>query len=222
MRARMAQGLRAIFLGLFLGVFMLTEPLESITDSPTTASSESSKEEVKKEQNPSTPAGLTTQELRRELQQSTHPDMRRRRGIIVLSLVGMVMMALISLFQTGIISHLPDPPISGFDSEKVNSSDTGFGWGVPDGTIGLTSLAINLPLAAFGGVARAVTLPWVPLLFAGKAAVDAVIGAWYFYQMPTVEKAWCGYCIIGALVNISIFALILPEAWRAISTLWGP
>ncbi|MGH7963508.1 MAG: hypothetical protein ACRERD_17075, partial [Candidatus Binatia bacterium] len=88
-------------IGLYLGVFMLTEPLETIADPTTPASSESKSEDMNKDHNPPTPAGLTTQELRRELQESTHPDMRRRRGIIVLSLIGIVMMAIISLFQTG-------------------------------------------------------------------------------------------------------------------------
>jgi hypothetical protein len=37
--------------------------------------------------------------------------------------------------------------------------------------------------------------------------------------MPAKEKAWCGYCITGALANIGIFALTLPEAKEALATL---
>lgn len=210
-----------IFICLFLGAGIPIRLGESSTEPLPASASADGRKDMKAEHSPLTIAGLRTQELRQELQQSMHPDMRRRRGIILLSLLGIVMMAIISLFQTGVIEHLPDPPIPGFNSEQVNSSDTAFRYGVPDGTFGFASLAINLPLAAFGGAARAVTLPWVPLLFAGKAAVDAAIGAWYFYQMPAVEKAWCGYCIIGALVNLGVFGLILPEAWRAVSTLLG-
>jgi hypothetical protein len=37
--------------------------------------------------------------------------------------------------------------------------------------------------------------------------------------MPAKEKAWCGYCISGALANIAIAALTIPEAREAISVL---
>ncbi len=155
------------------------------------------------------------QELRRELQQSNESDLKVRRAIIGLSLLGMGAMTAVSLFQTGVIKHLPDPPIKNFDSDKVNSSDTAYVLGVPDGTLSLASLAANIPLAAFGGKNRAEEQPLVPIAFAAKATVEAAVAGWYFYQMPTKEKAWCGYCIVGALANWSIAALSLVEAKRA-------
>ncbi|HXH70391.1 MAG TPA: vitamin K epoxide reductase family protein, partial [Pyrinomonadaceae bacterium] len=156
-----------------------------------------------------------TQELRRELQESNEQDLSVRRAIIGLSLVGMSAMTAVSLFQTGIIEHLPDPPIKDFDSDKVNSSDTAYALGVPDGTLSLASLAANIPIAAFGGANRAETQPLVPLAAAAKASVEAVVAGWYFYQMPTKEKKWCGYCIVGALANFGIAALSLVEAKKA-------
>ncbi len=155
------------------------------------------------------------QQLRRELQQSNESDLKVRRAIIGLSLLGMGAMTAVSLFQTGVIKHLPDPPIKNFDSDKVNSSDTAYVLGVPDGTLSLASLAANIPLAAFGGKNRAEEQPLVPIAFAAKATVEAAVAGWYFYQMPTKEKAWCGYCIVGALANWSIAALSLVEAKRA-------
>ena len=156
-----------------------------------------------------------TQELRRELQESNESDLRVRRLIIGLSLVGMGAMTAVALFQTGIIKHLPDPPLKDFDSDKVNSSDTAYALGVPDGTLSLASLAANIPIAAFGGENRAETQPLVPLAAAAKASVEAVVAGWYFYQMPTKEKKWCGYCIVGALANFGIAALSLVEAKKA-------
>lgn len=156
-----------------------------------------------------------TQRLRRELQQSNDGDLNVRRAIIGLSLVGMGAMTAVSLFQTGIIKHLPDPPIKDFDSDKVNSSDTAYALGVPDGTLSLASLAANIPLASFGGQNRAEEMPLVPLAAAAKASVEAVVAGWYFYQMPAKEKKWCGYCIVGALANFGIAALSLVEARKA-------
>lgn len=165
--------------------------------------------------------GTPATRLRAELQQSQDPDVRRRRGIIGLSLIGMASMAAVTLLQTGLVKHLPDPPVKGFDSDRVNSSDTAYGLGVPDGTLSLAMLAMNVPLASFGGEKRTEKMPWVPLLAAIKAGIEAAAAGWYFYQMPTKEKAWCPYCITGAIANASIFALAIPEAVKAVSSLRG-
>jgi uncharacterized membrane protein len=160
-----------------------------------------------------------TQKLRRELQKSGESDLNLRRGVIGLSLVGIAAMTAVTLFQIGVVKHLPDPPIDGFDSDKVNSSDTAYALGVPDGALSLASLAANIPLAAFGGANRAEQTPLIPIAAAAKATVEAAVAGWYFYQMPTKEKAWCGYCIVGAMTNWGIAALTLMEAkkaWKAL------
>ncbi len=162
---------------------------------------------------------LSPQVLRKELQEKETKGLRRRRAIIGLSLLGMGAMTAVSLFQTGIIKHLPDPPIDSFDSDKVNSSDTAYALGVPDGTLSLASLAANIPIAAFGGTDRAEKQPLVPIFAAGKSLVEAVVAGWYFYQMPTKEKAWCGYCIMGAFANVGVAVLTLPEAIEALENL---
>jgi uncharacterized membrane protein len=159
--------------------------------------------------------GLAIAELRSQLRNSIDRDLRLRRAIIVTSLLGMTSMAAVSLLQTGVVKHLPDPPLHNFDSDKVNSSDTAYALGTPDGTLSLAGLAVNLPLAGFGGNSRAERTPYVPIAAAVKSGIEAVAAAWYFYQMPTKEKKWCGYCIAGAVANATIFALTLPEALKA-------
>ncbi|HXG68769.1 MAG TPA: vitamin K epoxide reductase family protein [Blastocatellia bacterium] len=162
---------------------------------------------------------LGPQQLRKDLQQGETDDLWRRRAVIGLSLIGMASMTAVSLLQTGIIKHLPDPPLASFDSDKVNSSTTAYQLGAPDGTVALASFAANIPLAACGGADRAQKQPWIPLLAAGKAIAEAVAAGWYFYQMPAKEKAWCGYCISGALASFGIAALTLPEAKKALASL---
>lgn len=156
-----------------------------------------------------------TQDLRHELQNGRNENLKLRRGVIALSLLGIGAMTAVSLFQTGIVKHLPDPPLPDFDSDKVNSSDTAYALGVPDGTLSLASLAVNIPLASFGGADRTEKLPLVPLAAAAKASVEAVVAGWYFYQMPAKEKKWCAYCIVGAATNLGIAALTLMEAKNA-------
>lgn len=153
--------------------------------------------------------------LRAELQQSTAPSLRRRRAIVGVSLAGMAAMAGVSLLQGGLMRHLPDPPVRGFDSDRVNSSDLAYRLGVPDGAVSLASLAMNVPAALFGGADRAERYPLVPLALGMKAAIEAVVSAWYLYQMPAREKAWCGYCIVGALSSFAVLGLAIPEALAA-------
>lgn len=143
----------------------------------------------------------------------------QRRWTIGLSLVGIASMAAVSLLQTGVVRHLPDPPLPGFDSDKVNLSKAAFPLGIPDGTLGLLSFAANLPLVARGPADRAQRMPWLPAVATAKSLVDVLVSAWYFYQMPAREKAWCGYCIVSALANVGILALSLPEGRRALAAL---
>jgi uncharacterized membrane protein len=163
--------------------------------------------------------GLTPFEIQRELRENSDADLRRRRAIIGLSLIGVGIAAAASLLQTGIVKHLPDPPVGNFDADKVITSDEAYQFGIPDATIALTGFAANIPLAAWGRSDRAKIQPILPIAATAKAAMEAALAGWYFYQMPTKEKAWCGYCILAATVYFSIFALTLPEAGKAMSAL---
>src|SRR5215203_3323468 len=165
--------------------------------------------------------GMSPEEIRVELTEGSSHELRRRRMIIGLSLVGIGLAATASLLQTGIVRHLPDPQVGNFDADKVMKSGPAYQFGVPDATIALTGLAANVPLAAWGGSERVKNQPMLPLIAAGKAAAEAAAGAWYFYQMPTRLKTWCGYCVASAAVYFAIFALTLPEAKKALGELGG-
>jgi uncharacterized membrane protein len=158
----------------------------------------------------------TPQQIRQELQQGKSGDLTRRRLIIVLSLVGLAAMTMVSLFQTGLIHHIPDLPNRAlFDSAKVNSSEQAYKFGLPDGPFVMVSLAITIVLAAFGGANRAEVHLWIPLVFTAKTAVDAFFSAAYLWNMITVQKVACIYCIAAALATFAIVALTLPETKRA-------
>jgi hypothetical protein len=152
---------------------------------------------------------VNSQQLSEELRQADTPEMRRRRAIIGLSLVGMASMAAVSLLQTGIVEHLPDPPIDGFNSDQTNLSDVAYQFDVPDGTLALASFVLTVPLVATGGRDRH---PWLALATAGKAVVDAVGAGEYFWQMLSGKQEWCSYCITGAAASFGILVLALPDA----------
>jgi uncharacterized membrane protein len=155
-------------------------------------------------------------QLRRDLQRDRSTPVNLRRAIMAASVAGMASMTPVSMLQTGILHHLPDPPLRGFHSDAANSSLIAYRFGAPDGPMSVASFALNLPMAAFGGADRARTKPLIPLLAAGKAAIDAALAAWYFNEMRRGKK-WCPYCIVGAIGSLAVLLFSVPEArsaWR--------
>jgi uncharacterized membrane protein len=170
-----------------------------------------------------TSGDMGPQELRRSLQGSDSSDMRFRRAVIGVSIVGIASMAIVSLFQTGIIKHLPDPTVKKphFDSDKVNSADESYSYGMPDAPIAVAAHAANMVLAAAGPSGRAENRPWVPLLATAVSAAQARTAYRYlFHQMRDVEEAWCPYCVLDALTMLGTFALTLPESGRAAQSMF--
>jgi uncharacterized membrane protein len=155
--------------------------------------------------------------LRRDLRFGETPDLRLRRATIAASLIGIAGMGIVTLFQSGIIKHLKDPPLRDFDSDKVNSSDTAYSWGMPDAPLSIVSHSVNLALATAGGADRSDTRPWIPWAATAAALMPAATSAKYlFYQMPVREKGWCPYCIVDALTHIATFGFTLWETSKAL------
>jgi uncharacterized membrane protein len=158
--------------------------------------------------------------LRHDLRETNEPGILLRRAIVGTSLIGTACMAITTLFQTGMIKHLADPPIEGFDSDKVNSSDLAYGWGMPDSPLSIGSHAAAIALAGTGGADRAQSQPLVPLAATIAAVPAAVTAARYlFHDMPVREKGWCPYCIVDALAHLAVLGFTLWESKKAIDRL---
>lgn len=166
-----------------------------------------------------TSVDLSPEELRDAIQNDRSPEMARRRAIVAVSLVGMASMAFVSLLQTGVVKKLPDPPTEwpNFDTKKVNSSKEAYSYGMPDGPLTLGLHAANLAIASAGPPDRYMDRAWLPVTATIVSGAQATIAAKYlFYQMPYVDKAWCPYCVVDALMHFATFALTLPESARAV------
>ncbi len=129
-----------------------------------------------------------------------------RRDIALLSVAGLLDFIPLSLFQTGVIRHLPDMPGKIFDSEAVNSSKNAQVLGLPDAPVSLMLYAANLVLVA-GALKEKKKRNVYDYLIAGNTLGQAAGGAYYLYVMATKEKKICLYCVAGALIN---FATLLP------------
>ncbi len=157
---------------------------------------------------------MKPEQLSRELRLGGGPLLARRRAIVGLSLVSSASMGMISLYQTGIIKHLPEPP--GFNADKVDAAAEAYQYGLaPDGALGLVSYAITLTLAAMGGQNRAQDQPLIPLALALKLLVDAVAAGKLTWDQWAKHKAFCSYCLTAAAATFAAVPLILPEARAA-------
>ncbi len=136
------------------------------------------------------------------------------RWIAALSALGAANMGLIGLRQLGIIGHLPDPPLRGFDADRVTASRAAYLFGLPDAPIASASLAVNVPLALAAGRRGD---PGLGLLLSAKSLAEAGMAGWYFQRMRSRIGAWCGYCILGAALNVTIAGLALPGGRRAVT-----
>jgi uncharacterized membrane protein len=153
--------------------------------------------------------------IRDELRDGESGSLRRRRGVALFAALGAIDFAVISLYQLGVIRHLPDPPGRIFDSDKVNASRTAYALGVPDGPLGLGLYALTLIFAGAGGSARSGRHPIFDVLLGG-AVVAGVGGALhYLYDMVRHQRRACPYCLAGAATHFVMAPLALPGALAA-------
>ena len=163
---------------------------------------------------------LSPTELSRQLRLGQNSDLTRRRWIIGLSMVTAVAGQIVTLYQTGIIPHLPDPPLSVFDSDKVDASDYAYQrLQMPDAPAMLITAGITASLAAAGGQDRARQLPWLPVALLGKTLLDLVTNVQLGREEWQTNKKLCFYCQTSTLAATIAAGLAVPEAIKAAKTL---
>ena len=155
--------------------------------------------------------------LSKELRQGSSEHLERRRKMVGLSMVSIGSMGLITLYQMGIIRHLPEPPLPKLNADKVDAAGEAFEkLAMPDAALGLRSYATTLMLATAGGKDRARTTPWLPLALAAKAAVDAAQAAKLTWDQWAKHRAFCSWCLLAAGATFATLPLTLPEAREAL------
>jgi uncharacterized membrane protein len=155
-------------------------------------------------------------ELSRELREGQSPDLTNRRWIVGLSLLGVAAGQVVSLYQTGIIKHLPDPPVSIFNSDKVDASDYAYKRiQTPDALMMVVTYGITAWLAGAGGKNRAQTQPWLPIATGVKALVDVGTAVQLGREEWQENKAFCAYCQAATVASVASLALAVPEMLKA-------
>ncbi|MBW4564856.1 MAG: vitamin K epoxide reductase family protein [Mojavia pulchra JT2-VF2] len=165
---------------------------------------------------------MNPKQLSHELRQGKNPDMTRRRWIIGLSMLGGSMGQLVTLYQTGIVSHLPDPPVPFFDADRVDASDYAYSrLNSPDGPLMVANYALTAWLASAGGLDRARRNPLIPIAMGIKLVIDSAVAAELAREEWAENKAFCEYCQVATVCSLASLVLALPEVTSAIRTLLG-
>lgn len=166
---------------------------------------------------------MEPQQLSQELRKGQNPHMSRRRAIIGLSMLGGSMGQLVTLYQTGIISHLPDPPGQTlFDADRVDASNYAYSrFNSPDGPIMVLTYAITAWLAAAGGLDRARRNPLLPIAMGIKILIDVVTNLELAREEWNENKAFCEYCQVATVCSLTSLVLAAPEVIAATRALLG-
>ena len=160
---------------------------------------------------------LPPQRLSRELRTASDPDLRRRRWVLGLSLVGIAAAKIVTLYQMGIVRRLPDLPVRPFDATKVDAAPYAYSrLQTPDGALMLVSYAVTAALAAAGGRDRARTNPALPIALAGKTLYDSATALKLAQEEWRDTRALCGYCQAATVASLLSAAIAVPEAMRAL------
>lgn len=160
--------------------------------------------------------------LSRELRRHQSPWLRRRRGIVGLALLASGCMQLISLYQMGLIKHLPEPPLPGLDADTVDASAQAYRYfATPDAFLGLASYAVTAILAAMGSGDRAQRQPWIPVAMGAKVVVDAIQASKLTWEQWARHRAFCFWCVTAAAATMASVPLAIPETYAAMRRLYS-
>ena len=159
-------------------------------------------------------------QLSDELRSGTSPDLRRRRWLVGLSLLGTTIGQIVALYQVGIVKHLPDPPGRLFDSNRVNASTYAYKrLQMPDAVLMIGTYAVTAALAAAGPADRAERTPLLPVALAAKTRFDVATSLILARKEWQENRALCAYCQTASMLSLASAALARPEAARSLRTL---
>jgi len=148
------------------------------------------------------------------------PLLRHRRQVTGLALGAAGALGVVSLYQVGILKHVPEPPITVLDADRVDASGEAYTLGsMPDGLIGVASFALTAVLATLGGPDRHRRTPWLPIVLAAKVAADAFGSGLLTAEQATRHRRYCSWCLTAAGASIAMIPAALPEARAAWRTL---
>lgn len=163
---------------------------------------------------------MNARQLSHELREEKTPDLTRRRWIVGLSLAGVAAGIAVTLYQSGIIKHLPDPPLPLFDSDRVDASDYAYSrLNSPDAPLMIASYGVTTLLATMGGKNRVAEMPLASIAMFGKILADLAVTIELSREEWKEQRAFCSYCQAATLFSLASAVIAAPEAIAAAQNL---
>ena len=153
-----------------------------------------------------------------DLRRGAGDFLEQRRRLAALETVSLLALAVVGLYQFGVLRSVPEPDLPGLGADDVDASGEGYQLlRTPDSALGMASGAVTLVLIGMGDRRRSEDQPAVPLALAAKVVLDAAGGLYLFAEQVTKHKKVCSWCTVAALAQVATVPLALPEAraaWR--------
>jgi uncharacterized membrane protein len=153
------------------------------------------------------------------LRRESHPFLDARRRTAVLQTAAAATLAVVNLYQFGVLRSVPEPSLPGLDADRVDASGEAYQLGrTPDASLGIASAGLSLVLAGMGGTKRYQEQPWLPLALLAKSLYDAAGGVYLFAEQLTRHRKVCSWCTVSAGLLVANVPAAYPEAraaWRA-------
>ena len=155
-----------------------------------------------------------------DLRRGSGSVLRARRRQMAWMLAASGAMGVVTAYQSGLLRRLPDPPLPGVDSNRVDASGEAYvHLRTPDAALALTSYGASMVLIGMGAGDRAQRQPLIPLLATAKLAYDALGAAYLTVEQISKHRALCVWCLAAAAASTAAVPAALPEAraaWKAI------
>lgn len=152
------------------------------------------------------------------LRRGTGDFLEHRRRVAVLQTAAAGTLAVVGLYQFGVLRRVPEVPLPGLDADRVDASGEAYAvLRSPDSSLGIASAGISLVLAGMGGARRYQDQPWIPLALLAKSLLDAAGAAYLTAEQLTRHKRVCSWCTATAALLVAAVPSAVPEAraaWR--------
>jgi uncharacterized membrane protein len=153
------------------------------------------------------------------LRRGSSPYLDGRRRTAVLQTAAAATLAVVNLYQFGVLRSVPEPSLPGLGADQVDASGEAYQMlHTPDATLGIASAGVSLVLAGMGGAKRHEDQPWIPLALLAKSLVDAAGASYLFAEQITKHRRVCSWCTVSAGLLLATVPAVLPEAraaWRS-------
>ncbi len=160
---------------------------------------------------------LTPNQLGQDLREGSSEFLKRRRGIVGLSLFSCSVLGAVALYQIGIVKTLPEPRGRAFNVKKVNGSGQAYAmFAIPDAFLGLVSYSVTACLAGLGSEKRWQTHPLMPIGMGLKLLADATFAGKLTVDECTKFRAFSLWSVLAAAATMTALPFAFPEVKAAV------